>query len=304
MYAKQVGRNLFLIDLESGGFKALIGSYVLRGEKQTFIIETGPSSSISNLLAGLSELNIKPEEVDYVAVTHVHIDHAGGAGKLLKKLPNAKVLVHKKGVAHLVDPSKLWTASKETLGDVAEMFEKPLPIPEERIVAVSDGLMFDLGGGLKVETVETPGHASHNVAYYERLDEGVFPGDSAGAFLSDFNLVFPTTPPPFRPDIALISLDKLIKLNPRFLFYSHFGKASDAVRRLRDYQVQIKMWLGIVQDGLRRGESPEAIREEIFREDETIRNSLPELKENPVNRRTLLENSVLGFIEFVRNPQI
>jgi glyoxylase-like metal-dependent hydrolase (beta-lactamase superfamily II) len=299
MHTKQIGENLFLIDLQTGGFVNLIASYVLKG-KQTAIVETGPTSSIPTLLLGLKELNVKPEEVDYVAISHVHIDHGGGAGTLLKSLPNARVIVHSKGAAHLVDPRKLWVASQETLGAVAEMFGKPEPVPEDRIVVADDGMKVDLGKGLKLTAVEAAGHASHNLGYYEHLNNGVFPGDSAGAYLPEFDTVFPTTPPPFRPDIALASLGKLIDLNPNVLYYSHFGKASDAVRRLRNYRTQIRLWLRIAQEGDSQGESPEEIRERIFREDETVLKAVPALRKNPVHRKTLIENSVQGFIEFVK----
>ena len=245
MHTKVIGENLFLIDLETCGYPNLIASYVLKGEK-ILIVETGPTSSIPNLLSGLVELKVSAEEVAYVAVSHIHIDHAGGAGTLLRRLPNAKVIVHPRGASHLIDPAKLWLASKQTLGDVAEMFGKPEPVPEDRIIAATEGLTLDLGKGLKLRVIEAPGHASHNVAYYEQYNNGVFPGDGAGDYLPEFDAVFPTTPPPFRPDIAMVSLDKLIRLNSKFLYYSHFGKASDATKRLRDYEVQIKMWLGIV----------------------------------------------------------
>jgi glyoxylase-like metal-dependent hydrolase (beta-lactamase superfamily II) len=303
MHTKVIGENLFLIDLETCGYKNLIASYVLKGEK-VVIVETGPTSSIPNLLSGLHELNVRLGDVAYVAVSHVHIDHAGGAGTLLKQLPNAKVLVHPKGATHLIDPTKLWLASKQTLGDVAEMFGKPEPVSEDRIITATEGWTLDLGKGLNLRIIEAPGHASHNVAYYEEHSGGVFPGDGAGAYLPEFDAVFPTTPPPFRPDIAMVSLDKLIHLNPKFLYYSHFGEASDAARRLRDYEVQIKRWLGIVQEDLKRGEEPEAIREHIFSEDETTRNAVPVLKKNPILKKTLIENSVRGFIEFAQNPQI
>jgi glyoxylase-like metal-dependent hydrolase (beta-lactamase superfamily II) len=302
MHTRDIGENLSLIDLETCGYKNLIASYVLKGEK-TLIVETGPTSSVPNLLAGLDELNVHPEDVAYVAVSHIHIDHAGGAGTLLKKLPNAKVIVHSKGVSHLIDPTRLWLASKQTLGDVAEMFGKPEPMPEDRIIAASEGWTLDLGKELKLRAVEAPGHASHNVAYYEEHSGGVFPGDGAGAYLPEFGAVFPTTPPPFRPDIAMVSLDKLIHLNPKFLYYSHFGNASDAVKRLRDYEVQIKTWLGTVQEDLKRGEKPEAINEHIFREDETISGAVPTLKKNLIHKKTLIENSVRGFIEFAQNPR-
>lgn len=174
MHTKKIGKNLFLIDLETGGLKNLIASYVLKGAK-AMIVETGPSSSISNLLSGLKELNVNADDVAYVAISHVHIDHSGGAGALLKFLPNAKVIVHPRGVPHLVNPEKLWLQTKELLGHVAEIFGEPEPVPEDRIIAASDGMTFDVGNNVSLKAVETLGHASHNLSYYEPLHGGVFP---------------------------------------------------------------------------------------------------------------------------------
>jgi glyoxylase-like metal-dependent hydrolase (beta-lactamase superfamily II) len=303
VHTKEIGQNLFLIDLETGGFKNLIASYVLKGEK-TLIVESGPTSSVGNLLSGLKELDVKTENVAFVAISHVHLDHGGGAGTLLRSLPNAKVIVHSKGAAHIKDPSKLWSSSKEVLGYVAEMFGVPEPVPGERIVVASEGTTYDLGKNLKVIAAETPGHASHNLSFYEALNRGIFPGDAAGAFLGEFDAVFPITPPPFRPDTALISIDKLLSFNPEVLYYSHFGKALNADKRLRQYALQIKMWLSIVEAGLKNNESEEVIRETVLMEDETIQKVVPFLNSDPVNRKTLIENSVRGFIEFARNPVI
>jgi glyoxylase-like metal-dependent hydrolase (beta-lactamase superfamily II) len=303
MHTKEIGKNLFIVDLETGGFKNLIASYILKGNK-TIIVETGPTSSIPNLLSGLKELNVNPEDVAYIALTHVHVDHCGGTGTLLKSLPNAKVIVHSKGALHLQDPAKLWAATKEVLGSVAEMFGEPEPVPEDKLIVASEGATFDAGNDVKLKAVEAPGHASHNLSYYEYLNEAVFSGDSAGAYINEYDTVFPTTPPPFRPDIALISLDKLISLNPKILCYSHFGSTKDAVKRLRDYAVQIRLWLKITEEGVKKGASAEAIRETILREDERVREIVPTLKENPVHRKTLIENSVQGFVDFARKPKI
>lgn len=301
MHTKGIGKNLFVIDLQTGGFRNLIASYVLKGEQVT-IVETGPTSSIPNLLAGLEELDVKPDQVVYVALSHIRIDHSGGVGTLLRKLPNAKVIVHPKGAPHLIDPTRLWIASQDTLGIVAEMFGKPDPVPKDKIIAATTGKILELGKGLRLEVIESPGHASHNVSYYEHLNQGIFPGDAAGAYFAEFDTVFPTTPPPFRPDIDWASIDKLIAFTPEVLYYSHFGKALDAVRRLRNYQLQIKKWLSIVQDSLRHGESLNMICERILEEDESIRKVVPALEANPVHRKTLIENSVQGFIEYATKP--
>jgi glyoxylase-like metal-dependent hydrolase (beta-lactamase superfamily II) len=302
MHTKEVGKNLFIIDLQTGGFKNLIASYVVRGD-QVAIFETGPTSSIPNLLKGLEELNVRPEEVAYLAISHVHIDHGGGVGTALRSLPNAKVIVHKKGAVHLKDPTRLWLASQETLGTVATMFGRPEPVPEDHIIVATDGETFNLGKGLTLTAIEAPGHASHNLAYYEHLNRGLFPGDAAGAYFVESDTVFPTTPPPFRPKIALSSLDKLVEFKPEVLYFSHFGKATEAVKLLRKYEAQIRMWLRITRDGVRRGESTEAICDRILREDLTIQKAIPAVTTDPVSRKTLVENSVEGFIEFVKNPR-
>ena len=303
MHTRAIGKNVFLIDLQTGGYKNLIASYVVKGEK-TSIVETGPTSSIPNLLLGLKEIGVSPEEVAYVALSHVHIDHGGGAGTLVHSLPNAQVIVHSKGAPHLRDPRKLWAASKQTLGEVAEMFGKPEAVPENRIIVASEGKTFDSGRGLSLRCVESPGHASHNLSFYEPLNNGLFTGDSTGAYIAEFNVVFPTTPPPFRPDLTLISLDKLISLKPKVLYYSHFGKASKAVRRLRDYQSQVRLWLKIVEEGMRQGENSEVILERILREDKTIRPAVPWLKASSILKKTLIENSFQGFIDFYQNSKI
>ena len=117
MHTKEIGRNLYQVELDTGGIKQLICSYVIIGKKP-ILVESGPTSSVPNLLSGLKELGIPFEDVEYVAITHVHLDHGGGAGTLLKSLPNAKVLVHPRGMPHLVDPERLWPSSQAVLGFV------------------------------------------------------------------------------------------------------------------------------------------------------------------------------------------
>jgi glyoxylase-like metal-dependent hydrolase (beta-lactamase superfamily II) len=303
MHTKQLGEKLFLADLQTGGLENLIASYIVKSEK-TVIVDAGPASSAANLLSALKEVNVKTENVAYIALTHIHADHSGATAALLKKLPNAKAVVHAKGARHLKDPSKLWPASQQTLGYVADIFGEPAPVPEDCIVVGSEGMVLDLGERLRLKIVEAPGHASHNLAYFNEANGDLFVGDAAGAYLPEFDKVYPTTPPPFRPDIALISLEKLARLNPKTLYYAHFGAASDAVRRLNEYAAQIKMWVNIAQEGVKCGLSDEAIRQTIFEQDETIRDIVPALKANVVHKKTLVGNSVQGFIDFVRNPQI
>lgn len=299
MRTRAIGTNLYQVELETGGFKNLICSYVLRGEK-TMLVESGPTSSVPNLLDGLRELDVRFEDVEYVAVTHVHLDHGGGAGTLLKSLPNAKVLVHPRGMPHLVEPSKLWESAQSVLKYVSEIFGKPEPVPEDRIIPVSEGT-FDLGHGGKLRVFETLGHASHNLSFHESFNDGVFPGDAAGTYFPEFDVVIPTTPPPFRLDAALASLDKLISLQPAALYYSHFGKASNAVQRLKDYKTQLQLWGKIAVEGVKEKRSFEQICKRIVEEDKVMNRLEDYLKTHRIYSVTALGNTVEGFVEYAKN---
>ncbi|MEM3536767.1 MAG: MBL fold metallo-hydrolase [Candidatus Bathyarchaeia archaeon] len=298
MRTTKIKEHLYLVDVETAGMKNFIGSYILKG-KRAAIIETGPTSSIPNLISGLRELDIKMEDVAYVAVSHIHLDHGGGVGTLLKFLPKAKVVVHQRGAPHLANPEKLWQQSKEVLGDITKMYGEPEPVPEGRIIAASDGMTFDLGDNVKFTVVETVGHASHHLSYYEPLGRGVFAGDAAGIYLKDFDVTVPTTPSLFRLDMALNSLDRLISLKPEVSYYSHFGVAHNALDKLHGYAEQLKLWARIAKQGVREGKSLEAISECIVEGDEAMRRVKEYVKAHPVLSVTVLRDSVQGVVDFV-----
>jgi len=298
MHMTKVEKHLYQIDVETAGVKNFIASYILKG-KQVAMVETGPTSSVPNLLFCLKELNVKPEDVVYVAVSHIHLDHGGGVGRLLKYLPKAKVIVHPRGAPHLANPEKLWQQSKEVMGNIAEMYGKPEPVPEERIIAATDGMTFDIGNNIRLKVVETIGHASHHLSYCEPLSEGIFPGDAAGIYLNEIDVIVPTTPSPFRLDIALASLDKLISLKPEVLYYSHFGKAYNAVEKLQTYAQQLKLWAKITRQGIENKDSLEAISKRIIESDVAVRKAKEYIKAHPVLSETVLNESVRGFIDFV-----
>jgi glyoxylase-like metal-dependent hydrolase (beta-lactamase superfamily II) len=301
LHTKEIGKNLYQVELETGGFKNLFCSYILKGAK-IIIVESGPTSSVPRLVDGLKELNLRLEDVEYLAVTHVHLDHGGGAGTLLKALPNAKVIVHPRGMPHLINPQQLWESAQSVLGYVSEIFGKPEPVPKERIIPVIEG-SFDLDGRAKLKVIETVGHASHNLSFHESFNNGIFPGDAAGTYFPEFDVVMPTAPPPFRLDLALASLDRLISFNPSFLYYSHFGKASNAVRRLEDYKLQLQLWAKIVEEGLKENQSVDEIRNRIVAQDKVMRQLAGYLRSHRVYSKTALGNTVQGVIEYVKQAK-
>ncbi|MEM3672839.1 MAG: MBL fold metallo-hydrolase [Candidatus Bathyarchaeia archaeon] len=298
MRVTKIEEHLYLVDVEPAGIEGFIASYILKGNSVA-IVETGPSSSIPNLLLGLERLKINPSEVAYVAVSHIHLDHGGGVGTLLKYLPKAKLIVHPRGAPHLVNTEKLWQQSRQVLKDLAEIYGKPEPIPEDKIITAGDGMVFDIGNGVQLKVVETLGHASHHLSYYEPLSGGIFCGDAAGFYLSEFDIHIPTTPPPFRLDIALSSLAKLVNLKPRVLYYSHFGEAFDGVCKLQTYGEQLKLWAKVVKQGLEKRENLETIVSRIVAEDELLKKAEGFIRAHPILSHAVFNESVLGIVDFV-----
>jgi glyoxylase-like metal-dependent hydrolase (beta-lactamase superfamily II) len=292
--------HLYQVDLETAGIKNFIASYILKG-KQTAIVETGPTSSVPNLLSSLTELNVEPEDVTYVAISHIHLDHGGGAGTLIKDLPKAKVIVHPRGAAHLANPEKLWQQSKAVMGSIAEIYGKPEPVAEERLIAATDGMTFDIGKNVSLKAMETLGHASHHLSYYEPSSDGIFPGDAAGIYLREIDVIVPTTPPPFRLDIALASLDRLIGLKPKVLYYSHFGQAFNALEKLQTYAKQLNLWAQIAKKGIEKKESLDEIRKRIMENDRALQKAKEYVSKHPVLSETVLNESVQGFINHAKS---
>ena len=297
MYSQKLNEFLYLIDLKPSGIGGFISSYVLKGEKAA-IIEVGPASSVNHLLAGLREIGIPNKEISYVAVSHIHIDHAGGAGILLRHLPNAYLVVHKRGAPHLVAPKKLWTQAKLVLGIIAEMYGEPVPVEEDRIIVARDGMTLDLGSDLVLRVLETLGHASHHLSFYESVSRGIFTGDAAGIYINKFDVILPTTPAPFRLDLTLASLEKLIKESPKRLYYTHFGPAHNAVEKLKAHADQLKLWGRIVLEGMKEGKDAKEIRERILKEDTSIGSVVGLLKRHRILARGVITQNVQGFIQY------
>jgi glyoxylase-like metal-dependent hydrolase (beta-lactamase superfamily II) len=304
MHTRKLAQHVYLIDVETGGIENFVASYVLKGEKVA-LVETGPTSSIPNLLAGLKELDVDFEDVLYVAVSHIHLDHGGGVGTLVKSLPNAKVIAHSRGVPHLIDPSKLWEQSQAVLGkDISSLYGAPEPIDSHRIIGGVDGMILNVGCKVRLQIVETTGHASHHESYLDLLSGGLFPGDAAGIYLSSADVIVPTTPAPFRLDIALASLDKLISLRPNVLYYSHFGLGQDAISKLHMYRNQLELWAEVAKKGLAAGEGVEAISARIAEADPAIRKALDYIRNHSVLGETVLNQSVQGVVDFVQKASV
>lgn len=292
-----VAEKVSLLDLEPAipGFEQFIGCYVIRREKLA-LVDVGPSSCSQNLLQGLDELGVDPGDVEYIFITHIHIDHAGGIGKILPAMPRAKVVVHEKGKKYLVNPEKLWQGSKKVLGELADEYGMIYPVPEERILTPDDGEIFDLGEGIELEALLTPGHAPHHLSFLERGNKILFIGEAGGVYT--LGKIRPSTPPPFNLGQMLSSIDKLVRLEPALLCYAHFGSATDSVNKLLSYGNQLNLWRRIILGSISNEESSDKIYHKLLSQDEScdyiVKSSFGE------RERGFLLNSIKGFSQHLR----
>jgi glyoxylase-like metal-dependent hydrolase (beta-lactamase superfamily II) len=277
---------------------------VLKGSDSTAIIETGPTCSIPNLLKGLREIGVKNKDVDYVLVSHVHIDHAGGTGTLMRHLPDAKLVVHAKGAPYMVNPEKLWEASKQVLGEVAIAYKEIEPVPANRVVTTVDGAVIDLGGGVQLKVLETLGHASHHLGFFENKSKGIFQGDAAGIYIPELDVTIPTTPAPFNLEMTLSSIQKILSMASKWLYYTHFGPVDNAENRLKAYTAQLKLWEKTVSEALDESGSLQVMYEKILENDPQMRVAAEYIKNHMVLRRGVVTQNIQGFVEYLRKKRV
>jgi glyoxylase-like metal-dependent hydrolase (beta-lactamase superfamily II) len=220
-----MGDDVTIIDTHMHGHAGITGAFLLRGE-QVALVETGPKSSASTVLASLDGMGV--ESLDWIIVTHIHLDHAGAAGTLAARFPQAAIAVHEVGAPHLVDPSKLWSSARRIYGDhMDELWGGVDPVPPARIRVLHDGDVVDLGGRA-LRAVETLGHAGHHHAYLDDATGALFAGDALGVRLGNVGIVRPATPPPeFDLEVALASIGRIRALEPTDLYLTHFGPLGD-----------------------------------------------------------------------------
>jgi glyoxylase-like metal-dependent hydrolase (beta-lactamase superfamily II) len=241
--AEALGYQSHLIDTGLYGHKHG-ACYLIEDSGELAIIDTGTQHSLPQVLATIAAVGAAPEQVRYVIPTHVHLDHAGGAGQLMQACPSATLVVHPKGLPHMLDPSKLQAGATAVYGEEAFQrdFGDLMAVPEERTIAASDLQTFDLGGR-SLQFLDTPGHANHHGCIFDHQSSYLFTGDTFGLGYTQFRrggeplVVATTTPVAFDPDAWFDSLDHMMAFGPTACCLTHFGKIDrpeERVDMLRD----------------------------------------------------------------------
>lgn len=234
--------------IETGLYRdGLAACYLIRERDRLAFIDTGTTNSVPSLLGLIADLGLTPGHVDYVIPTHVHLDHAGGAGALMAACPNATLVTHPKGAPHLIDPAKLSAGAMAVYGEAAfaQDFGALTPVPEARVIAADDDQRFELAGR-ELRFIHTPGHANHHGCIFDTGSGGLFTGDTFGISYREFDtaagpwLFAPTTPVAFDPEAWQQSLDRLLALEPTAAFLTHYGRIDAPERQANQLRRSIR----------------------------------------------------------------
>ncbi len=252
------------IDLNFLGTQRVIASYLLIGASSAALVETGPASCLESLTDGLKRRGVSHEDVRQVFLTHIHLDHAGASGHLADFLPNATFYVHEVGYPHLADPSKLVKSATRIYGErMDELWGEARPVPEERLVVLSDGNETEAADGT-LTAHDTPGHAYHHLAYLEPESGALFAGDVAGIRLPGQSYVRPpTTPPEVDVEAWVRSLGNIRDISPQSLWPTHFGNYDDVARHLNELEQRLESWMIFVEERMGEGMERDEIAEEL-----------------------------------------
>ncbi len=243
---------------------------IVDGGRAAFV-DTGSTHSVPHLLAALGELGIAREQVESVLLTHVHLDHAGGAGALMQALPNARAVVHPRGARHMIDPAKLIAGSMAVYGEkkFRELYGEIVPIPKERVQAAEEDMRLKLGAR-ELQLIHTPGHALHHYCILDLGADAIFSGDTFGLSYRELDtakgeFIFPTTTPvQFDPPALHASIDRLMGYEPRAIYLTHYSEVRDLERLAGDLHTDIDNFVAIAR---RNGGLPQnvpTIRDELF----------------------------------------
>jgi glyoxylase-like metal-dependent hydrolase (beta-lactamase superfamily II) len=236
--------DLYLIKLSSNllGFENFLGAWVFKDGKTNFLLDPGPASTINQVTSALKELNIK---IDYILLTHIHLDHSGGVGDIADCFPEAFIVCHKSALPHLENPENLWKGSLKVLGDTARKYGRIKPVDKKQLI---DSEKFSYNN---LKALNTPGHAPHHVSYI--YDKYLFAGEAAGISLSYKNIEYsrPATPPKLFFEKTVKSVQKLIEYKPEMICYGHLGLKKDAAARLKKHIDQLYLWKKIIKNEMK-----------------------------------------------------
>ena len=238
-----LGDDVVEVDTRTAGMSRVTAGFLLDAPRPA-LVECGPALSAGEVVEALGAAGLDPDDLAYLVVTHVHLDHAGGAGDVAEAFPNATVVVSEVGARHLVDPERLNASSRRVYGELMDtVYGECTPIAEPRVLGVADGAELDLGGGRTLELLHTPGHAKHHLSVLDRASGTLFAGDSVGVRMPGMRAIRPATPPPdFDLELATATLARYRAIAPQRLMLAHYGEVGPVDAALAEAEERLAAW--------------------------------------------------------------
>jgi glyoxylase-like metal-dependent hydrolase (beta-lactamase superfamily II) len=300
---RTLAAGLDYVDLDFLGVPEIIATAVLHGPSGVALIDPGPSTTLDNLRSSLGRMGIDLGDVRQILLTHIHLDHAGATGSMVRQNPAIEVYVHERGAPHMIDPAKLLASAGRLYGvDMNRLWGDFLPVPAGRVRALK-GEERIAAGGRDLEVAYTPGHASHHVTYFDTGARIAFVGDTAGVRRQGRGYTMPPTPP---PDIDLdawrASEDRILAWDPDTLFLTHFGPFHGARLHFQDMTERLSVWSAIVRRLLSDASLDEQQRLDAFVSEALLdlKRKLGEVEAEQYNRAGRLDYSWQGLARYWR----
>ncbi len=251
---RRIADGVLEIDTMLGGWERVTAGYLIEGSAPV-LIETGSQTSVPVLLAALAQIGVGPAELAGVAVTHIHLDHAGGVGNVAEAFPSATVYVHEKGARHLADPTRLIDSAARVYGGLLDsLYGRLDPTPAERLHVLEDEEVIEVSPDRSLVAVDSPGHAKHHVGLHDSLSGVLFAGDAVGVKLPDGGVLRPSTPPPdFDLDQAITSLGRFAARRPSGIALAHYGLLDQPEELLAEAEVTLRQWAETAEKAYREG---------------------------------------------------
>jgi glyoxylase-like metal-dependent hydrolase (beta-lactamase superfamily II) len=289
--------ELIEIKQDRPGFDRFIGSWWCSGAKN-MVVDVGPSSSAPKLIDALAAKRV--QRVDFVLLTHIHMDHAGGLAEFLDHFPMARAICHSKAIPHLVDPSKLWLGSQKTLGDLAAAYGPMKPAQRERLIPHTEAHAEGL------EIIETPGHAPHHLSFI--IEGNLLAGEAGGIYVAGegWEYLRPATPPVFFLKQFVSSIDRLLAAKDLPIGYAHFGRADSSHHMLKRERAQLLFWEERITKEMAKGDHllVERCTARLLAEDPELSAFEAMSSADQDREKFFMANSIKGYLGFLQeNPQ-
>ena len=245
--------GLYQIDTMTGGMSSVTAGYLLATPRPA-LVECGPARSVEVVVDALQSLGMDPDDLAFLVLSHIHLDHAGGAGDIAAAFPSATIVVSELGARHIVDPERLNMSSRRVYGDFFDtVYGACSPVDSARIRAVGSRATVDLGAGATLELTHAPGHAKHHLGIYEQQSGALFSGDSVGIQMPGMTALRPATPPPdFDLDLAERTLEAYLALRPESLYLAHYGEIDEPLAALEEAGRRLGQWASTAEAAWRR----------------------------------------------------